>query len=61
MTRIDFISAVAAGILLLTGAAAAQVGKNPDGFIPVFDGKTVKGWHVSRTTRHGSTRHIFVE
>jgi hypothetical protein len=61
MIRTDFISAVAAGILLITGSAAAQVGKIPDGFTAIFDGKTVKGWHASRTTRHGSTPHFFVE
>jgi len=61
MIRTTFINATAAAILLITGFAAAQVGKLPDGFTPIFDGKTLNGWHPSRTTRHGSTPHAFVE
>jgi hypothetical protein len=62
--RHDFLklSAVAAaGLLLGSGSAAAQVGKIPDGLTRIFDGKTTKGWHVSRTTRHGTTPNVFVE
>ncbi len=25
----------------------------PDGFAPIFDGKDLSGWHVSKTARHG--------
>lgn len=32
----------------------AQV-KIPEGFTPLFDGKTTKGWHWSKTNHHGST------
>ena len=49
--------------LLLAGAGAmsAQTGKIPEGFTPIFDGKTLKGWHLSRTVHHGSTGNVFVE
>ncbi len=53
---------IAAGLALASVAAVlAQVGKVPDGFTPIFNGKTTKGWHVSRTTRHGSTPNVYVE
>ena len=30
-------------------------GKIPDGFTPIFNGKDLTGWHVSRTNHHGTT------
>ncbi len=27
----------------------------PDGFVPIFNGKDLTGWHVSKTARHGHT------
>ena len=33
----------------------------PGRFRPIFDGNTLKGWHLSRTTHHGSTGNVFVE
>jgi hypothetical protein len=47
--------------VLCTSSLCAQVGKIPEGFTPIFDGKTTKGWHVSRTTRHGTNPNVFVE
>lgn len=29
--------------------------KIPDGFTPIFNGKDLSGWHVSRTNHHGTT------
>jgi hypothetical protein len=43
------------------GAAAAQPAiedpgpKIPDGFTPIFNGKNLSGWHISRTNHHGTT------
>jgi len=52
----------AAALALLAAAGlAAQAGGIPEGFRPVFDGKTTRGWHVSRSTRHGTTPNVFVE
>jgi len=27
----------------------------PEGFTPIFNGKDLTGWHVSRTNHHGTT------
>jgi Domain of Unknown Function (DUF1080) len=29
--------------------------KVPDGFTPIFNGKDLSGWHISRTNHHGTT------
>jgi hypothetical protein len=34
--------------------------KVPDGFAPIFNGRTLAGWHVSRTNHHGRTPDFFV-
>lgn len=38
-----------------------QVGTIPAGFTPVFNGKDLIGWHVSRTDHHGSTPNVSIE
>src|SRR5215213_5773949 len=50
-------------VLLLAGAAElpAQVGRIPAGFTPLFNGRDLTGWHVSRTTHHGTTPSVSVE
>ena len=48
-------------LLLLTfiyTAAAAQI---PEGFKPIFNGKNLDGWHISRTTHQGTTPDVRVE
>ncbi len=47
---------IAAGSIL-----NAQLMKPPEGFTPIFDGKTSKGWHPSRSTRHGTTPEVIVK
>jgi hypothetical protein len=32
----------------------------PDGFTPIFNGRTLSGWHVSRTNHHGRTPDFYV-
>jgi hypothetical protein len=39
----------------------AQNGSIPDGFTPLFNGKNLNGWHISRTTHQGVTPDISVE
>jgi hypothetical protein len=39
----------------------AQVGNIPSGFTPIFNGKDLKGWHVSRSTHQGTTPDFHVE
>jgi hypothetical protein len=41
--------------------AYGQVGKIPDGFKPIFNGKDLRGWHISRTTHQGTTPSFTVE
>jgi cytochrome c len=42
-------------------AESPRTGALPDGFTPLFDGRTLKGWHPSRTTHHGTTPDVRVE
>jgi hypothetical protein len=45
-------------LLLVTNLVSAQV---PSGFKSIFNGKNLKGWHVSRTTHQGTTPDFRVE
>lgn len=38
-----------------------QTGKIPEGFTPIFNGKDLQGWHISRVNHHGTTGNWFVE
>src|SRR5206468_2467375 len=40
--------------LALSGTAGSQAGV-PAGFQPIFNGRNLQGWHISRTDHHGST------
>lgn len=56
-------------LILIRGVAAilfsmeshAQVRQIPDGFSPIFNGKDLQGWHISRTNHHGTKGNFFVE
>jgi hypothetical protein len=39
----------------------AQTGKIPEGFTSIFNGKNLKGWHISRSTHQGTTPNFHVE
>jgi hypothetical protein len=43
---------------LLAGSLQAQV---PAGFRRIFNGRNLKGWHISRTTHQGTTPDVRVE
>ncbi|MBX2916689.1 MAG: DUF1080 domain-containing protein [Cyclobacteriaceae bacterium] len=45
-------------ISLFSTLCCAQI---PKGFKPLFNGKNLKGWHVSRTTHQGTTPNFYVE
>ncbi len=48
--------------LLLTSAAGAAPAADDAGFEPIFDGKTLKGWHKNpQKIGHGTGGHWFVE
>lgn len=46
---------------LTINATFAQPGNIPKGFTPLFSGKDLTGWHISRTTHQGTTPDIKVE
>jgi hypothetical protein len=48
-------------LILVCGVAKGQVGSIPAGFKPIFNGKNLKGWHISRTTHQGTTPSFTVE
>ncbi len=33
----------------------------PEGFTPIFNGRNLSGWHISRTNHHGRTPDFFVQ
>jgi len=41
--------------LLATFLLYGQSGKVPEGFTPIFNGRDLTGWHVSKTNHHGTT------
>lgn len=47
-------------LLLLSNLAKGQVGQIPTGFNPIFNGKDLTGWHISRTTHQGTTPNFLV-
>ena len=51
-------------LLLLTGIEfkpAVKIGAIPSGFTPLFNGRDLTGWHVSRTSHQGTTPDVRVE
>ena len=36
-------------------APMTDLGRVPEGFTPIFNGRDLTGWHVSRTNHHGTT------
>jgi hypothetical protein len=46
---------VATLAVLMAAPASGEVGKIPEGFAPLFNGKDLSGWHVSKTNHHGTT------
>ena len=58
MKRIVFTSALS--LTLGLASLSAQTGKIPDGFKPIFNGKDLTGWHVSRSNHHGTTLYARV-
>jgi hypothetical protein len=42
-------------------AAPPAIGRIPAGFTPIFNGKNIDGWHISRTVHHGTTGSYTVD
>src|SRR5688572_30888273 len=47
--------------LLLSLAVCISNAQIPEGFKPIFNGKDLEGWHISRTTHQGTTPDFRVE
>jgi len=45
-------------LLIISVNVVAQI---PEGFIPIFNGKNLSGWHTSRTSHQGTTGNFYVE
>jgi hypothetical protein len=54
MKRISFFLLLCVSVYITN----AQI---PEGFKPIFNGKDLKGWHISRTTHQGTTPNFRVE
>ena len=46
---------VSALLLVPASFPQPQLGKLPDGFTRIFNGRDISGWHISRTVHHGTT------
>jgi hypothetical protein len=47
--------------VLMLAAAGAVGAEVPEGFTPLFNGRDLAGWHVSRSNHHGNTQGWTVE
>lgn len=55
LTHACFCLILMMGLITTTGSA------QPAGFEPLFNGRDLQGWHVSRTSHQGTTPNFFVE
>lgn len=60
MTR-HWLPAVATVVATASLVLSAQVGRIPEGFTPIFNGRNTDGWHWSGTVHHGTTAKARVE
>ncbi|WP_343850570.1 SUMF1/EgtB/PvdO family nonheme iron enzyme [Algoriphagus jejuensis] len=63
LPRLDLIRriTVALCLILFCHFCFAQHVPNPQEFVPIFNGKDLAGWHVSKTNHHGTMGNFFVE
>src|SRR5687768_10059965 len=52
---------ILAAILLLCMASCSSFSQLPQGYRQIFNGKDLKGWHISRTSHQGTTPDFRVE
>lgn len=48
-------------LLFFTSANGQNAKSSADGFTKIFNGKNLKGWHISRTSHQGTTGKFFVK
>lgn len=58
---VPLVAGAALGVMAPTPADAQQEKTDNRGFLPIFDGKTLQGWHVSSKTGHGTGGRWVVE
>lgn len=56
-----FIGAIHVSLMTFSHTAMAQQKGIPKGFKPIFNGKDLTGWHVSKTNHHGIMGNFYVE
>jgi Domain of Unknown Function (DUF1080) len=59
MKKINLI--LFAAMILANSHLSAQSVNVPAGFTPIFNGRNLDGWHISRSTHQGTTPNFFVE
>lgn len=48
-------------VTFFIGTLQAQNGEIPKGFSSLFNGKDLSGWHISKTSHHGTIGNFYVE
>jgi len=48
-------------VLILCGCGSIQPQDSPEGFMSLFNGSDLTGWHTSRTSHQGTTGNFYVE
>ena len=48
-------------LILALALQVSSLAQLPEGFKPIFNGKGLKGWHISRTSHQGTTPDFLVE
>ncbi|CAN5715666.1 hypothetical protein BH23GEM7_BH23GEM7_09090 [soil metagenome] len=56
-----YLAAILPPLLLASADLAAQLGRIPEGFTPIFNGRDLTGWHPSLTTHQGTNADFSVE
>ncbi|CAN5921591.1 hypothetical protein BH11GEM2_BH11GEM2_15840 [soil metagenome] len=61
ITGIEFKPIVTTGMTSGPSSTTGDASAIPAGFTPIFNGRDLDGWHISRTTHHGTTGDFRVE
>ena len=59
MKYINLISLLC--LVLIFGCQSGTKPEVPEGFEPIFNGKNLEGWHISRSTKQGTTPSFTVQ
>ena len=59
--RVAFARIVALLLIITPVSARREIGKIPEGFTSIFNGKNTDGWHWSHSAHHGMTAQAVIE